>query len=66
MAKRCLLILQGQIHRNDEVDIGFIPCVYGTAGNMKGKKLIRRQFQFLKNEKAERGFCKVERDGEIC
>lgn len=53
MAERCLFIFQGKIYRKDEMDICFIPCVYGTAGNTKGEKLIRRQLQFLKDEEAQ-------------
>ncbi len=66
MAKCCLFIFQGKIHRKDEMDICFISCIYGTAGNMERKKLIRRQFQFLKDEKMEGGIRIVERGGEIC
>ena len=65
MPKGGLLIFEGKINGQDEMNILLIPGVNTSAGHMKREKLIGRQLQLFQQEGPEDGIIIFQRDRKI-
>ena len=65
VAESGLFVFEGQVDGQDKMDVGFVPGVDRAAGQMKREQLIRRQLQFLQDQKAQGSFCVIKGCGKI-